>query len=213
MYKKEIALLRAVKEKKAELVAENFMEFFISLENFYAGNLRHMKNHLFNFNGLLYRIFHDQRNQECLFRLRLNYNENIELTEDISELKETFYNMLTAYMNFAFEDEEKTANSTVNEAIRYMKKHLNENLTLGDVAAKVHISKSYLSSLLAKYTGESFPELLTKMRMNYAGYLLKHTNISILDVSYKCGYNSQSYFCSTFKRKVGQTPSDYRECL
>lgn len=48
------------------------------------------------------------------------------------------------------------------------------------------------------------------LRIDNAKYLLRYTNISILDISFKCGFNSQSYFCSTFKKQTGYTPSEYR---
>lgn len=162
-------------------------------------------------NGILYKSYKDDTDLEKVFQKRSEINEVIEKAEDINDLRNNCLKMISEYIELFNGDTIKTNNNTVNEAINFMKEHLHEDLSLGVVANKIHISKSYLSSLLAKHTKSSFPELMTEMRINNAKYLLKNTNNSILDISYKCGYNSQSYFCSTFKKVTGQTPTDYRE--
>ncbi|WP_425538185.1 helix-turn-helix transcriptional regulator [Microaceticoccus formicicus] len=211
MYKTEIAFVEAVREKNHEDAVRHFENIFKSLLNFYETNQRAVKNHLINLNGILYKSYKDDTDLEKVFQKRSEINEVIEKAEDINDLRNNCLKMISEYIELFNGDTIKTNNNTVNEAINFMKEHLHEDLSLGVVANKIHISKSYLSSLLAKHTKSSFPELMTEMRINNAKYLLKNTNNSILDISYKCGYNSQSYFCSTFKKVTGQTPTDYRE--
>lgn len=211
MYKTEIAFVEAVREKNHEDAVRNFENIFKNLLNFYDTNQRAVKNHLINLNGILYRSYKDDSDLEKVYQKRSEINEVIEQAKDINDLRNNCLKMISEYIELFNGDTIKTNNNTVNEAINFMKEHLHEDLSLGTVANKIHISKSYLSSLLAKHTKSSFPELMTEMRINNAKYLLKNTNNSILDISYKCGYNSQSYFCSTFKKVTGHTPTDYRE--
>ncbi len=211
MYKTEIAFVEAVREKNHEDAVRNFEDIFKNLVKFYNSNQRAVKNHLINLNGILYRSYKDDSNLEKVYEKRSELNEIIEYAEDINDLRNKCLTMISEYIELFNGNTLKTNNNTVNEAINFMKKNLHEDLSLGTVAQNIHISKSYLSSLLAKHTKSSFPELMTEMRISNAKYLLKNTNISILDISYKCGYNSQSYFCSTFKKITGYTPTDYRE--
>jgi AraC-like DNA-binding protein len=41
--------------------------------------------------------------------------------------------------------------------------------------------------------------------------VLEFTNISIEELSEKCGFSSQSYFTRTFKKKIGLSPTQYRK--
>lgn len=211
MYKTEIAFVEAVREKNHEDAVKNFEDIFKNLLKFYNTNQRAVKNHLINLNGILYRSYKDDSNLDKVYEKRSELNEIIECAEDVNDLRNKCLTMISEYIELFNGNTLKTNNNTVNEAINFMKDNLHEDLSLGTVAQNIHISKSYLSSLLAKHTKSSFPELMTDMRINNAKYLLKNTNISILDISYKCGYNSQSYFCSTFKKITGYTPTDYRE--
>lgn len=211
MYKIELAFMNSVIERNHEDAIKYFENIFDKLISYYNDDERAIKNHLITINGMLYKSYKEEGNLEEVFKIRSDINAIIEDSDNFESLREECMNMVDSYLNVFIGSNIKTNNNTVNEALNYMRSHLNENLSLGTVASKIHISKSYLSSLLAKHTKSSFPELLTDIRMNNAKYLLKNTNISILDISYRCGYNSQSYFCSTFKKETGYTPTDFRE--
>jgi two-component system response regulator YesN len=48
-------------------------------------------------------------------------------------------------------------------------------------------------------------------RMKKAQELLVKTNLSIWRIAQSVGYNSNSYFCISFKKKHGITPAEYRK--
>ena len=37
------------------------------------------------------------------------------------------------------------------------------------------------------------------------------TDLSITEIAYEVGYNEKSYFSKVFRKKSGQTPSEFRE--
>ena len=45
------------------------------------------------------------------------------------------------------------------------------------------------------------------MRINHADRLLESTDQSITQIAFACGYNSDSYFIKTYRRKRGRTPT------
>lgn len=162
-------------------------------------------------NGMLYRSFRNElQDLDDIYEIRQEVIKVIEKAQSFEEIREAGYVMLNNYLELFSSKTMNSNNIAVNRALHYMNSNIHENITLGDVANEVHISKSYLSSLLIKHTKSTFPEIMNGLRIDNAKYLLRYTNISILDISFKCGFNSQSYFCSTFKKQTGYTPSEYR---
>lgn len=211
MKKLEANFLQSIQEKNLDESSSRFEEIFEELTCEPDLDLRDIKNYMISLNGIIYHICRTECNRDSCFKLRFKISELFESCSNCKDLKKCSLEMINYYLDASEDDFLETSNATVNAAIIFMKKNLNKPLTLGDVADNVHISKSYLSSLLAKHAKYSFPELLTEMRIDHAKTLLKDTNCSILDISYKCGFNSQSYFCTTFKKIVGITPTVFRE--
>ena len=56
----------------------------------------------------------------------------------------------------------------------------------------------------------SLMNYVIELRMKYACELLSYSNLSVLEISQKCGYNYQSYFSRQFKKKFGISPNDFR---
>jgi len=99
----------------------------------------------------------------------------------------------------------------IREVKEYVQQHLDQNVTLQEVAEKVYLNAQYLSYLFKYETGQNYVDFVTEERMNKAKMLLKDTNLKIREVSVMCGYTHEKYFMSVFKQNVGVTPSQYRE--
>ena len=91
------------------------------------------------------------------------------------------------------------------------KEYSNEELSLGVVSDKLHVSISYLSSLVKKNMGETFITLLTRKRMEVAKDLVLYSSAKVLEIAYKCGYSDQHYFSYCFKKQFGVSPNKMRE--
>ena len=85
-----------------------------------------------------------------------------------------------------------------------------EDLSLGAVSERLHVSPNYLSSNMKKYAGDTFINLLTQKRMEVARELLTKKNIRIYEVAQQCGYSDQHYFSFCFKKYFGVSPAQLR---
>ena len=102
-------------------------------------------------------------------------------------------------------------NEIINSAIDYINEHLNENISLDEVARHVFMCPPYFSSYFKKKTGERFIDRLTSIRMERAAHLLANDkNISVTEVCNMIGYNHLGYFYRKFKQFYGVTPTEYR---
>lgn len=98
----------------------------------------------------------------------------------------------------------------VGKVLFYIEQNYGKNLSLDSIAEQFSITPFYLSRLIKKKIGKSFPDLLADCRIRHAKELLRQ-NRSIKEVTYEVGFSSQNYFGKTFKKVTGQTPTEYRE--
>ena len=104
-------------------------------------------------------------------------------------------------------------NQLVYDTCNYLRHHFAEPITLDTVSKQLFVNKSYLSATFRKFTGLTFLEYLTSMRILHASILLKETNYSIIQISEECGYQDSVYFSAVFKRVTGVTPTRYRRMI
>ena len=95
--------------------------------------------------------------------------------------------------------------------LRYLLDNHSSKISLPEVAKHVHVSSSYLSHCIKKETGRSFEDWLNAFRAEHAARLLISTNISIVKLSYMCGFSDPKYLSKHFKRLYKHYPSEYRK--
>ncbi len=83
-------------------------------------------------------------------------------------------------------------------------------ISLGDVAAHVHLSPSHFSALFSRENGASFKEYLTEVRIRHAKELLRGSSLRNYEIANAVGYLDPHYFSTVFKRETGSTPRDFR---
>ncbi|HFD6782101.1 TPA: AraC family transcriptional regulator [Pseudomonas aeruginosa] len=83
--------------------------------------------------------------------------------------------------------------------------------TIEKLAILCHMSRASFSRNFHDRFGESVFEFLTSIRITYAASLLLNTETPIGRISVMCGYKSDSAFQRTFKKKMGSTPSKWRD--
>ena len=92
----------------------------------------------------------------------------------------------------------------------YITEHLSESFLVEDIAEKLMLNASYLSSLFKKETGETISEYTQRFRLERAKALLRTTNLNINEIATRVGYSDARHFSKLFKKVVGARPQDYR---
>ena len=94
---------------------------------------------------------------------------------------------------------------------RYLEDNYMFDLSLDSVSEILHISPAYLSAQVKKYQKMNFLDCLTELRINAARELLKDPFRSSAEVASMVGYEDASYFARAFKKRTGETPTQYRK--
>ncbi|WP_438444220.1 response regulator transcription factor [Gorillibacterium sp. sgz5001074] len=85
------------------------------------------------------------------------------------------------------------------------------DLTLESCARLLAVSPVYLSRVVKQELGTTFVGLVTGTRIKKAIQLLTSTDLSILEIAERVGYESQHYFSTAFKKVMGMSPNQYRK--
>jgi two-component system response regulator YesN len=110
---------------------------------------------------------------------------------------------------------ELSSEAQISPVAKRAKQYISENysnseLTLETVANEIFVTPVYLSRLIKQELGTTFVGLITQLRTQKAVQLLNTTDLSILEISDQCGYDSQHYFSTAFKKMMGVSPNQYR---
>ena len=101
--------------------------------------------------------------------------------------------------------------SMVSQVLAYIDEHLNEDLSRQLLADYVHINPSSLSKIFKKYNGIGLTQYIIRKRIHYSVHLLKHTDMSVIDIATRCGFNNTTNFYKAFKLVTGDIPLSYRK--
>ena len=101
-------------------------------------------------------------------------------------------------------------NKYITNIVRYMYRHLSENLTLEQIAGKLDLSKSYPNAIFQKYTKHAPLDFFIKLKMKEACKMLRLSEVYIYEVAQKLGYKDPYYFSRTFKKIIGMSPKEYK---
>lgn len=106
----------------------------------------------------------------------------------------------------------KQQRDMLNLAIEYIDSNYHEeSISLERVAKEVNISPNYFSAIFSQEVGMTFIEYLTNKRIEWAKYLLRHTDKRSGEIAFAVGYRDPHYFSFVFKKVTGCTPSEYRK--
>ncbi|WP_158734662.1 AraC family transcriptional regulator [Alteribacillus sp. YIM 98480] len=98
----------------------------------------------------------------------------------------------------------------IERAVSFLKDNFQDSITLDDIASEVNLSPYYFLRVFKKDMGETPIHYLIQLRLNEAKYLLHNTDLSVAEIAFKCGFNSESHFITTFKKNNMLTPSQFR---
>ena len=153
--------------------------------------------------GNLYSVVHDMTKILNMFRN----------SEPIREARVSSYltQLLTTLLNIRSDARNNFSHSQIVEnSLVYINEHFSEPLSLETLAVNSNMSLFHFTRVFTAETGFTPHQYLIATRINSAKFLLRTSNISIKEIAFSSGFNSESSFCSTFKKWEHTTPGEYR---
>lgn len=100
---------------------------------------------------------------------------------------------------------------SIQKAIAYMESHLLEDITIEVIAKQANVSPFHFQRTFAVLTEITVGDYLRRRRLTLAGEELLTTDVKIIDLAYKYGYDTPEAFTKAFRRQHEVTPSDVRK--
>ncbi|MDO4490951.1 MAG: AraC family transcriptional regulator [Lachnospiraceae bacterium] len=114
-----------------------------------------------------------------------------ERVEDSATTSLRVYKLITYLQeNAGFAKKELTP---VEKTDAYINKHMNEKITLHDLAMESCLSDYYFSRYFKAHTGVSPIEYVTTKKLDYASTLLSRTDNSVSEIAQQVGYTLRSF--------------------
>ncbi len=101
----------------------------------------------------------------------------------------------------------------IMQAEEYIRWNYRLKLYVPDLAGMFNMSAGFFTKLFKKYLKQTPIQYQINCRLEKAKELLFHTSKTVKEISYECGFNSDTYFETLFTKYEGKSPSQYRKEL
>lgn len=98
----------------------------------------------------------------------------------------------------------------IRATVDYIEEHLNDDVSVQDVADAVYLSPFFLQKGFSLMTGYGIGEYIRSRRLYEAALDLRNTDEKIIDIALKYAYDTPESFTKAFTRFHGATPSQVR---
>ncbi|WP_424767805.1 response regulator [Paenibacillus sp. sgz302251] len=134
----------------------------------------------------------------------------VEKYEVLTDLITWINEMMEGILALIQENSNHNARKIVKEAILYVSKHYDKEISLTEVADHVYVTPAHFSKVFKQEMGVTFIKWLNQYRVEEAKKLLKNTWLKTYEIAEKVGYQDYKYFSIIFKKHTGCSPRDFR---
>ncbi len=144
----------------------------------------------------------------------LNYkNQCIYETIDLIRYLYTYFNLFTIdeKMVISLSEENPIILERLSRIIGFLYDNYQSKVTLEDISKEEHLSIYYLSHLIKDYTGMSFRDFLSFVRVERSEIELLGSNKKISQIAKNVGFSTTAYYRKFFEQWYGHSPEKHRE--
>ena len=158
----------------------------------------------------------DAKDPEKAEQLFLDLVHSVPQDDIFSALKakQAVLNLLCDYLECCPPDSvslvAQSFDSPLSDAIAYVETHLNQQITVQQMAEAAGYHVSHFTRLFQSRMGISPGQFILQKKAETATQLLTSTDLPIASIADSLGFGSQFYFSNFFKKQTGMTPSSYR---
>ena len=109
------------------------------------------------------------------------------------------------------DDSNAIQNETFVNFLKILEENFRRPLGVEFYAEKLFMSSRNLNLICQRIMSQSVSEIIDTRKLTEAKNLLAGTQKSVSEIGFELGYNEKSYFSNVFKKKSGQTPTEFRD--
>lgn len=147
---------------------------------------------------------------DFIYKIKENSITKITESRSLREAMEILKEFCVMSCEKMYNQKDSYSNKLARLALDYIEKNYKDyDLNLNVICSYLCISTSYFSTIFKNYTGDTFMEVLIRIRMDKAKELLENTNLKNYEISDKVGFRDPHYFSIAFKKITGRSPKEY----
>ncbi len=198
-----------VKHKKTE-VKEQALKYLSELKETRTANRSDLIRFYHNFMQIIYSIL-EKKGESAHLLFSDSTSEEIfeQACNSIEHMKTWVIHVIDVFDECLFTINQSA--SSVEIVKKYIREHINEELTRKALSSIVYLSPDYLSHVFTENTGESLSSFILSERIKKAKELLLFSEMNIRDIGLMTGFSNISYFSRQFKNLTGVTPQEFRK--
>lgn len=100
--------------------------------------------------------------------------------------------------------------SRIEKVLEYIHGHLDQTLSLEELAAQSCWSRWQLQRVFQSHTGQSVAQYVRELKLSLAAERVLAGKERMLDIAYELGFNSEVSFSRAFKQFFGASPREYK---
>jgi len=101
----------------------------------------------------------------------------------------------------------------IDKVRKWIANHLDRRVDNGEMAKMAGMSCNGFCRLFRKEQGESPQNFVRKKRLELAGELLLQTDLTIDEISTRCGFSDRFHFSRVFRQVLNGTPAGFRKAV
>jgi len=99
----------------------------------------------------------------------------------------------------------------VAQAVRFIRQHAKETITVNDVVGAATVSRRPLEKRFRKVLNRSILQEIRRVRAEQVAHMLVDTNLSISQIAAALGHPGAKHIARSFRHEKGMTPLAYRQ--
>jgi len=108
-------------------------------------------------------------------------------------------------------DMQGTLNTTFRDFLRILEQNFRRAESVDFYAEQLFMSARNLNIICRTFLQRSVSEIIETRKLIEAKNLLTNTDKTIAEIGFELGYQEKAYFSNVFKKKAGQTPTEFRD--
>lgn len=120
------------------------------------------------------------------------------------------YNLLSELGQRAEDKKNRNNFKLIERGLIYMTEHLEEDVSVEELAKMCNLSAVYFRKLFKRHTGKTPTQYRIDLRLEKAKHYLKYGELSVRELAETLGYSDAAYFIKQFKEEFSLSPLSYR---
>lgn len=107
--------------------------------------------------------------------------------------------------------DDKSSKKNIGKVFDFIHNNFDKDISRMQVIKILGVSESQFTRIFKNITGSTFSDYLNTYRIIKSAHLLIHSNLTVTEIAFECGFQELSYFIRVFNKNMKTSPNKYRK--